>query len=492
MKSYGIGFLIDLLKISSTQMAQFVNVDRSLVSKWKNGVRKLDVNAIYFDKVLNFLICKNNELGINSLENLFSSIYLNNTEKINSKSQLKKYLKSFILNNDTNENFYKKESNLEGCTYVASVPIYQGLDSKKKAMMNILEVASREEKPTNITFIFLGSFDFLIDKNDFFNIWIRKVTELLDKGFKVELIYSSYSISDFFMYLSHIATHKNCKISSYTSFIDNSCNLILHIVQNKMVLYGYSEKIASYANTFAYLYTDPVSLIKFSIMAKNIAKDSEESFLAYDLKLLLKHEKRIKSYVNNVNSVLSQNTIYCYNKTPLLALMSEDLYLDVLSNSLICQENINKELSRFKIRKEIFLRTLKHSKIIRFWSIKELINISNQEYFSYEDNETFSFSNIIISKKQFKKYMYQLGDLLINEPNLYICLYLDDFIESSIFFWCQKNEHMFISDNNLYASKYCKDFSFIASISKLFEKKYLNTCEEFKDKQTVSKFLKNL
>ena len=485
MRSYGIGFLIDLLKISLTQMAQFVNVDRTLISKWKTGVRKLDVNAIYFDRVLDFLIHKNNELGINSLESLFSSIYLDNSDKIISKVQLKKYLKRFIINNDTSENLCEKINVLDGCSYVASVPIYHGLESQKKAMMNILEVASREEIPTIITFIFMGLFDFLIDKNDFLNNWIKKVMELLNKGFKVELIYSSYSVSDFFVYLCSMATHKNCKISSYTSVIDNRSNFLLHNIQNKIALYGFSEKSTAFTNTFSYIYSDPISLLKYSIMAKNIVKDSEESFISYDLKLLSKQGINMNNYVNG-NDILKHNTIYCYNKTPLQALISDDLYLDVLSNSLTCQDQINKEFSKFKIRKEKIFNTLEHNKIIRFFSIKELLNISSQEVYSY--------SNLVITKKQFKQYMNQLGDMLLNEPNLHICLYMDDIeaIESSNFFWCKKNEYMFIFDNNTNNLKYCKDISIIASISKLFEKKYLNTFEEFKDKYSVSKFLKNL
>jgi len=493
MKSYGIGFLIDLLKISSTQMAQYVNVDRTLISKWKTGVRKLDVNALYFDKVIEFLIHKNNELGINSLESLFSSIYLDNIDKINSKVQLKKHLKRFILNNDTNENFYKKVSNLDGCSYVASVPIYHGLDSKKKAMMNILEVASREEIPTKITFIFVGTFDFLIDKSEFLNNWVKKVKELLDKGFKVELIYSSYIISDFFIYLCPIAVHKNCKVLSHSNFIGNRCNLLLHIVHNKTVLYGFSENATPLTNNFAYIFTDPVSLLKYRIMAEDIVRDSEETFFTYNPKLILKQEKKKKDYTAIGNNI-KKNTIFYYSKTPLPSLMSDDLYIDILSNSLTCQEQINEEFLRFKTIKDKFFETFEDNKVIRFYSIKDLLNISSQEYNCYEKNEVFSYPSLVISKKQFKQYMNQVSDLLLNEPNVHICLYLDDFeaLVSSIFFWCHKDEHMFVFDNNTYSLRYCKDISFIASISNLFEKKYLNTFEEFKDKHSVAKFLKNL
>ncbi len=494
MKSYGIGFLIDLLKIPSKQMAQYVNVDRTLVSKWKTGVRKLDVNALYFDKVLEFLIHKNNELGINSLESLFSSIYLENSDKINSKAQLKKYIKRFILNNDTNENLYKKVNTLDGCSYVASVPIYHGLDSKKKAMMNFLEVASREETPSKITFIFAGVLDFLVDKSEFLNNWIKKVKELLDKGFKVELVYSSYSISDFFFYLCPIAVHKNCKILSHPNFIGNRCNLLLHIIHNKMVLYGFSENVASFTNTFAYIFTDPVSLLKYNIMAENIVNDSDETFFTCNSKLIFKQENKIKDYFSSINDIKKNNYIFYYNKTPLPTLMSDDLYVDVLSNSLTCQEQINEELLRFKKIKEKFFKTFENNKVIRFYSIKDLINISSQEYNCYEKNEVFPYPSLIISKKQFKQYMNQVGDLLLNEPNIHICLYLDDFkaLVSSIVFWCQKNEHMFVYDNDTYKLRYCKDISFIASISNLFEKKYLNTLGEFKDKNSVAKFLKDL
>lgn len=40
MYSNGFSYLLKSLKISPSKMAQALNVDRSLVSKWKNGSRK--------------------------------------------------------------------------------------------------------------------------------------------------------------------------------------------------------------------------------------------------------------------------------------------------------------------------------------------------------------------------------------------------------------------------------------------------------------------
>ena len=75
MQKLKISYLLKLLNVSPSEMAKYINVDRSLVSKWKNAARTISINADYLEKFLEYLICKSDNSKINLLKNLFSSTY---------------------------------------------------------------------------------------------------------------------------------------------------------------------------------------------------------------------------------------------------------------------------------------------------------------------------------------------------------------------------------------------------------------------------------
>lgn len=102
MYSNGFSYLLKSLKISPSKMAQALNVDRSLVSKWKNGSRKIDTNAAYFDNAIDYLIERNRELEIEFLEKLFSSIYHTPNNLLGNTSSLIASTKKFIFDDISN------------------------------------------------------------------------------------------------------------------------------------------------------------------------------------------------------------------------------------------------------------------------------------------------------------------------------------------------------------------------------------------------------
>ena len=97
MSNNKFSYLLNLLKISPSQMAEYLNVDRTLVSKWKNGTRTISINSDYFDKALEFLILKNETLNAKLLENLLSSIYPDLNNEVNHNIYLMNHLKNYIL-----------------------------------------------------------------------------------------------------------------------------------------------------------------------------------------------------------------------------------------------------------------------------------------------------------------------------------------------------------------------------------------------------------
>ncbi|MDU4892234.1 MAG: helix-turn-helix transcriptional regulator [Clostridium sp.] len=95
MKLFGIGYLMDELKIKTSELANYIYVDRSLISRWKSNTRNLDPNADYFDKILEFFILKNKETSNNILEKMFS------LDTPAEETKIKSLLREFIVNKET-------------------------------------------------------------------------------------------------------------------------------------------------------------------------------------------------------------------------------------------------------------------------------------------------------------------------------------------------------------------------------------------------------
>ncbi|WP_455717116.1 hypothetical protein, partial [Anaerosporobacter sp.] len=136
MHLIGFGFLIDCLQIRAQELANYINVDKSLISKWKCGVRKIDTNSNYFNKIIDYLIIKNSESATKVLENLFDF------DEDVSNDILQERLKRFIVNNESPNNYnnYIDHSH----SYIASVPIYNGSKAKRIAILKMLDLALME------------------------------------------------------------------------------------------------------------------------------------------------------------------------------------------------------------------------------------------------------------------------------------------------------------------------------------------------------------
>ena len=155
MNNNKFSYLLNLLQISPSQMAEYLNVDRTLVSKWKNGTRSISVNSDYFNKALEFLVLRNKALNANLLENLFSSIYPELDTEVNHNSYLIKSLRNYILNDNTEHKTSQQQDNIApNSVYNASVPIYNNEEKMLLGILNMLDSVIKSGKSETLIFIF--------------------------------------------------------------------------------------------------------------------------------------------------------------------------------------------------------------------------------------------------------------------------------------------------------------------------------------------------
>lgn len=132
-----LAYLMDMLYIQGTQLAKMVHVDRTIISRWKNGRAELNMKSAYFEDVVEAILDINEEQGIQTLERFFSSI---NHSKVEERETLKKGVSAWLVSKDFKKKYVEEDNG--NCLYSAAYKIYKGPSGKKDALQHILSIAN--------------------------------------------------------------------------------------------------------------------------------------------------------------------------------------------------------------------------------------------------------------------------------------------------------------------------------------------------------------
>lgn len=491
MYSNGFSYLLKSLKISPSKMAQALNVDRSLVSKWKNGSRKIDTNAAYFDNAIDYLIERNKELEIEFLEKLFSSIYHTPNNLLGNTSSLIASTKKFIFDDISNYQQIIDNSINNGSIYSANISIY---DDEKNALLGILNFLNSSisyGKPQNLLFVFCKSLDLMMNNKYFRNEWLKKTLMLLDMGCHLNFVYSNSSSSTLGFYLFSLINHKNCNFSYFVDSIDNYYNYSFHITEHNGVFMSSNQIVGNETQFYSALFKDPISIKFYTGWGKNILSRSYPTFHNINISEVLDKFEVNSIQLPNKDSI--KNTHYNYSSFPIPYIMNDELYYEILCNSVDNEKDIEFHFNCFKsIKNSLY----KNSNLlaIDFYSINDLIEFSNKETIIYESMSEL-VPKLILTKRQFKKHISCLIDYLFSTDSYNFCLIPDTSkLNNNLFYcWCKKNEFLLINyKNNFLDFKFTTNTLLVNSVSLLLENTYLNTPDNFKSKEYIANFLKSL
>lgn len=493
MQHSGLSYLLNLLDISPTQMAKYVHVDRSLVSKWKSGSRTIDGNSHYLNDIVEFIYYKNSELNIKTLERLFSSIYPNEVFNMNTENSVKYCIKNFILSSDLSSTLQPTNTTSHS-TYTTTVPIYQGKNNKRQGILDFLNHALLEQQPSKLTFVFCGELELLMNNTKFLQSWLKKVVTLLNRGFELELFYSSYNDSKFFIYFSSLIFHKNCTIYKFTEPLDGYHQFSFHILEKRRLFFSLDQSIAPYSYEYGAVYIDPITINVYTSWANRIKESASPLFVVFENNDILEN-------LSETNSSLypqigeKYNSSYYYTSCPSYLLMSEELYYDILCHSLSNSNEIKSHFKRFKKLKKSFARTLNESTNIHFYHLDELIKLSTQEYIYYSNKDTLFFPHLRLTQEHFRRHLREIADYWLPKENMNIILLTKPILPNNIHIncWCKRNEFiMFFDNTEAVTYKISREYGFINSFADLFTYYYTSLSPDFKSKETVADILRNI
>ena len=482
MQKLKISYLLKLLDVSPSEMAKYINVDRSLVSKWKNAARTISINADYLEKFLEYLICKSDNSKINLLKNLFSSTYPEFDKDMNQDEYLINYLQKYLFDNNVDTIGTQKDSHP-----TPTIKIFDKREAELSELISILDSCSKVASSQKLYINFCNTIDSFFENNQLITEWIDKLEIFMNSGHKLHVVFNSNNSYIYFSLL-RLFLHKNCEISILKGHIDSTVNYFFHLLENSFVFSSFN------CNTKVYglLFFESITIDFFKTILENTLSKSELLFNSANFDTILNNELNIVS-PTYTNVLIRNNTSYYYNYIPTLDFMSEELYYDILCCNFKSKKEIQMYLNRFRLLKKRSQQQYNYNLSYHFYPVYEIVKMSKQRSIIYPEH--YAIPKLSLSNNQFKRHMKELSNHLLSNDNYHIALCSNNNIAFSLlsYCWCKKNEFVLIQDNNnLHKGKISIDSLFVNSLSKFFDETYTSIPSNMKDKNIVAEFLRTL
>lgn len=140
--------LLSRLEVPVTVLARRLHVDASLVSKWKNGQRRLSEHSVHFGAVLDFFVGEDEGRTSRVVEVLKE---LNPLDSLDNEGAVRSRLQSFLLGG-ASPPLEPAGPETSCAAAIAKVLIYEGGRGRRDAVSELLDLAEAMLEPGRIVF----------------------------------------------------------------------------------------------------------------------------------------------------------------------------------------------------------------------------------------------------------------------------------------------------------------------------------------------------
>ncbi len=269
--SSAFGYLMELLSVSVKELSDALKLERTTVSKWKNGVRQLKSNSVYFDECCRYFVDKNEKIGGGVLENFFASIYQG--EDSSGGDLLRRSVARFIVNKDIGALPETAVCNDKSTLYRTYVSIYRGSEGRKSAVMQILDAAEASREPCSVTLMETDGFEWASSDIRFLKAFAERLEGLLNAGHKIDIIHLYQRLhqdyADLLRIFIPLCFHKNIRNYLFPSRLTERYESSIYYVRDKALVVGLCGD-GKLSNMYSSVYRDAFSIAQFSSYIENI------------------------------------------------------------------------------------------------------------------------------------------------------------------------------------------------------------------------------
>lgn len=322
-----IRIIMELLDISLDELSEYLHIDRTTISKWRTGRRKLMPRSPYFEQVLSFFIDKNDYMAYKPLDRFLCDTYPD--EELNSPQQIHKYLKLYLSTYDE----VNKTAVNQNTVILPAQQLFVGVDGRKKAFDFILSEAEKMVLPGTIRILEFEQVSWICRDIIYLRNAVRRLFLLADRDFRIEFAFSSLQNNltfwPFIGALNEIRFHKN--INMYVVDVERIQGLLprIYSVSDKYVGVGldsFEPSVPMHTN----LFSDPFNTHKYCLLFDHVIQLYGNKVLATD------SGAEMDNILNTINYFSQRkDDILFYSNYLSITTMSETLLLEILNDNNI-------------------------------------------------------------------------------------------------------------------------------------------------------------
>lgn len=341
-----VGEVCSLLQVSPAELAEYLHIDKTTVSKWRTGARVMKKNSVYLEELAEYLIYTDKQLLSKPLYHFLSDKFP--SEDLNHKDSLMNCLKQFLIS-DTQPALH----NITDVTHTSQHRLLLGAEGKKEALSMLLDIAEQSSSTCNIKILEPEQINWVYHDVPFLRMAMQRLERLINQGHHLDVAY--YSGNDtpefriFIRLFENISFAKNLKV--HTIYDDKHTGILPSIygIENHVVAVGLFEP-STPANLVTNLFFDPFNNEKYLTLFNTVTDKLCNPILLTDISNI--KEQIIKKIEFTVER---EEPLYSFSEHLSITTMSESLLKEILE-----QNNCDKEEQRQCL---LYYKTLRNAAI---------------------------------------------------------------------------------------------------------------------------------
>lgn len=404
------GYLMDLLSITAKELSLVIHIDQTSISRWRTGVRKLSVDAPYFEDIVRYFLEKNSNLGGDLLEDYLLTFYPDKKRLI--KAELKKYVRNYILNipNDRTQDLDSMHSSPIPYFYATK---QMGSEGRLTLLLSLLDAARKLSAPSTIKIFEADHFLWLTSNMQYSLLFFQKLRMVLDLGHRVELIFQVKEQGTQSLELNQLILdlvfHEKLSIYTLASAISKREHVqSIYVLSQRIALVGYCFD-ENWENMFSFLTRD-----------RQYVEAQEQIWEKYKLASLpvavATNEIEFRHLITEIKASTHRNGAYFFaGKALSIATMSESLLQEILLSNHLSQHQIDLCFEFYDMLRDT-LESSKPNPMSGFYHILDEICAP----LSYSTILNFSLSTIAqrpvqMSRAQYLQHFKDTAELLLRD-----------------------------------------------------------------------------
>ena len=433
-KQSHFGKAMDVLDISILELSKRLYIDKTTISKWRTGSRRLLKNSPYFDAITSYMLEKNDTLTNRPLNTLWAEVQPN----ADFTGPLYPFLRDYLSCALPEQPLSTAVQEMTPAPF--SLPEYTcfvGVDGRKKAVDRLLCVAEQLTVPSKIKIMELEQMDWLCRDMLYLKTMMARLEKLALRGFQIELAFSTVCdnapFRTFVMLLEKIRYLKTIKL--YIINTDRIRGMIprIYAILDLCAAVGLDSMEPS-VPIHTNFYADYLNSHKYALYFDRTIELFGTTASITDTGTQIDEILRIISCM-----AVKKQDIFYFGDYLSVTTMSEELLAEILSDNSIHGNARERCFSYYRILKRSIQETPKEYYGIYYWNLQAIEDSLSYDYLIEHELSSLTNRQIHKSQNQYKRHLKDTVSFLENNESIRLVLRYGGYTRLKSFSWMKMN-----------------------------------------------------